>query len=96
MDDVIKANISAMKADDISGWVINIASGKSLSILGVIGSLNEIFGKNIEPKFKEKRKGDVRESVADVRRLREKLRVNGFVSFKEGLRKTVDWFKSSS
>jgi nucleoside-diphosphate-sugar epimerase len=96
VDDVVKANVSAMKAEDISGWVINIASGKSLSILGVIDSLNEIFGKKIEPKFEEKRRGDVRESVADVKKLREKLRVNGFVSFKEGLKKTIEWFKSSS
>jgi nucleoside-diphosphate-sugar epimerase len=64
--------------------------------LGVIESLNEVFGKKVEPEFKEKREGDVRESVADIRRLRGKLMVNCFVSFEEGLKKTVDWFKSSS
>lgn len=48
IDDVVKANILAAKSD-ISGEVVNIGSGKSISVNRVVHSLNEYLGKNIKP-----------------------------------------------
>ena len=35
---------------------------------------------------------DIRKTLADIRKLKTKLKVEKFIDFEEGLRRTIDWF----
>jgi nucleoside-diphosphate-sugar epimerase len=55
--------------------------------------INEILGKNIEPRFEPDRAGDVKHSLAGITKAREILGYEVRVDFKEGLRRTIDFYK---
>jgi len=90
----VEANLLACNAPRASGEVINIACGESIGLIGLIGLINDILGTNLKPDFKPARVGDVKDSLADMRKARELLRYSPKVSFSEGLKKTIEWFKA--
>lgn len=92
--DVVKANILAMQASIRDGTHINIACNKNISINALLGTINEIIGKNIEPIYEEKRMGDVRDSLADISKARKLLGYNPSYDLREGLEEAVEWMKS--
>jgi len=72
--------------------VFNVACGETHSILGLVGVLNKIMGKEIEPLFEPKRAGDVFKTLADITRICSVINFRPKVSFEEGMRRTVEWF----
>jgi UDP-glucose 4-epimerase len=87
------ANIQACTAPKASGEVINIACGKRYTLIDLVDMINEILGKNIEPKFAPDRAGDVKHSLAGIEKAKELLGYEVRVDFKEGLRRTIEFFK---
>jgi UDP-N-acetylglucosamine 4-epimerase len=58
--------------------------------------LKKITGKaDVAPVYQPERAGDVKHSQADITRAREWLGYEKLVDLEEGLRKTIDWWKSS-
>ena len=57
--------------------------------------LKKIFGSNVEPIYKDARKGDVRDSQADITKAERLLGYKPSVSLEEGLRLTVKWATES-
>jgi len=92
--DVVRANITAMKSK-ISYDIFNVATGKETSINDIVDTLNDILGKQLKPNYEEERMGDIRRSVADVSKAKEILGFEAKYSLKEGLKKTVEWYKKS-
>ena len=92
IDNVVKANIKAATAENVSGSVLNVACGVATSVIGIVDEVNEILGKDVKPDFKPIRLGDVKKTLADVTLLKKKLGINDFVQFKDGLKRTIDWF----
>lgn len=92
IDNVVKANISASQARGVSGEVFNVACGSSNTVLDIVDKVNSILGKKIKPMLEPTRAGDVRKTLADIKKLKTKLGIKDFVDFKEGLKRTVDWF----
>lgn len=74
VQDVVEANFLAMNNRKLGkGEVFNIATGHSTSLLDLLDILKDIVGKNINPRFKDSRRGDIRHSVADITRAQRKL-----------------------
>ena len=94
IDNVVQGNLAAAVAPDASGRVFNVACGQQFSLLEVIASINRVLGTNIEPQFDEPRAGDVRESLADISAARELLGYAPSVVFEEGLRRSIDYYRS--
>ncbi len=92
--DVVHGNLLAADADDVAGQTINIASGRSVTLLRMLAALNELLGTKIEPKFEPARAGDVRESLADITLARRLLDFEPQVEFEEGLRRSIDYYRS--
>ena len=92
IDNVVDANILAATTPGIECEVLNVALGKDSSILDLVSILNNIMGKKIKPKHEPSRPGDVRRSLADTTRIKKVLGFAPKVDFKEGLKRTVDWF----
>jgi UDP-glucose 4-epimerase len=87
------ANIQACTAPKAAGEVINIACGERYTLIDLVNMINEILGKKIEPKFEEDRAGDVKHSLAGIDKAKEVLGYEVKVDFKEGLRRTVEFFR---
>jgi len=92
---VVEANLLVCKArkDGVAGEVFNIADGNSISVNEIAQKINAILGKNIKPKYVEKRAGDVFKTQADSTKARKLLGYKGKVGFDEGLKLTLEWFR---
>ena len=93
ISNVVEANILAAKAKDARGEVINIACGERHTVSDIVHHLEEILGKNLEYSHTTARKGDVRHTMADISKAREILGYNNYISFVNGLKQTVEYFK---
>jgi nucleoside-diphosphate-sugar epimerase len=94
IDNAVEANLLACRSDRVGkGEVINIACGESYSLNELVRELNKILKTNIEPVYTDPQPGDVKHSLADVSKAKELLGYEVKVDFKEGLRRTVDWFR---
>ncbi|MGB9700443.1 MAG: SDR family oxidoreductase [Thermodesulfobacteriota bacterium] len=90
---VVEANLLAMKAEQASGTVFNIACGKRTSVNKLLNYLQEISGRQIAPKYMEARKGEVRHSLADIKLAQKELGYQVKVDLRIGLEKTWEWFQ---
>lgn len=96
VDNVVEANLAAAIRDGISGEVFNVACGKGYDLLQLVGIINEILGKNIEPIFEYPRPGDVKHTLSDITKMKKMLKLDPKVDFVLGLRKTIEYFKSKN
>src|SRR3989338_3578927 len=93
IDNVVLANMLAMEKVDVTG-VFNVGMGENHSLLTVIDLLNEILGKKIAPQFLPGQKGDVKHTLASLDLIQAKLGYKSKLSFKEGLKRTMERVKS--
>jgi UDP-glucose 4-epimerase len=90
----VQACIKAADAPAAVGNVYNVGTGGSITVLDLVKHLNEILGTSVKPEFVAPRPGDVRHSQADITRARRDLGYEPDVSFVEGLRRTLEWYRS--
>lgn len=94
IENVVAGNLAAEKAPDAAGRVFNVACGRQFSLLDLLASINNVLGTEIEPVFADPRAGDVRESLADISAAREILGYEPKVDFEEGLRRSIEYYRS--
>jgi UDP-glucose 4-epimerase len=93
IENVVQANLLAMSAKDLHGEAINIAYGKRISLNQLLNLLKEILGSKLSPIHEEPRQGDVRHSLADIRKGKEIINYEPTVGIEIGLKKTVEFFQ---
>jgi dTDP-L-rhamnose 4-epimerase len=90
--DVAHAFRLALEADAAAAAVLNIGSGRSVSVLEVADLLRNALGSEIEAEMTQSaRAGDIRHCFADVSLAREVLAYEPSVSLEEGLEELVEW-----
>jgi nucleoside-diphosphate-sugar epimerase len=94
IDNVVEANLLAVKAPSAAGTVVNVGCGSRLTLNQLIHSLETILGARAAVDHQPPRSGDVRHSLADIDRARTLLGYHPIVSAEEGLRRTVEFFAS--
>lgn len=94
VQNVVDANLLAAETEGIGGRIYNIANGKSVDLLTLIRLLNQYLGTDIDPVHREPRVGDVRESLADINAAMRDLGYVPRVSFEEGLKRSIDYYRS--
>ena len=94
--DVVQANLLAAYRDNITGAVINIGTGSSVTVNGLWQTISQFAGVEGEPERAEERPGDIRESVADISLARQLLTYEPHHSLEEGLKLTWEWYRSKS
>lgn len=95
INDVINANINSMLNERINGEVINIASGKSISINELIKLLETVSGKKAKITYTNRRDGDVLESEANNSKMKNILGIN-VSDLLDSLHKTYNWYLQRS
>ena len=87
-------NLLAADAPDVAGRTLNVANGRSTDLLTLIDVLNRLLETEVKPRFDAPRVGDVRESLADISQARQMLGYQPKVGFEEGLRRSIDYYRS--
>ena len=92
---VVDGVLRASSAPGVSGDVINVATGGRISLNQLFRTIRDLVGASVEPVYAAPRQGDVRDSRADIEKARRLLGYQPTVSFDEGLRKTIEWYRST-
>jgi dTDP-L-rhamnose 4-epimerase len=90
--DVAEACRAAFETNGAAGRVVNIGSGRSVSVLEIAELLGEALGVDVEPEVTgSARAGDIRHCFADISLARELLNFEPAVSLEDGIAELVDW-----
>jgi len=92
---VVEANLLAATAECDSGIVLNCACNERTELNRLVFELNALLGKDIKPVYVESRPGDVMHSFASVEKAKNAIKYVPGVNFKDGLRRTVEWYANS-
>jgi UDP-glucose 4-epimerase len=91
VDDVAAANVLAAKRP-VNGEIINVASGEETTLRGLLDTLLEVQGAELEPEHQPERKVNaVRRRLADTSKAERLLRFRAAVGLAEGLQRLVAW-----
>lgn len=95
VDNVVAANLlaSGARADAVAGRTFNIATGVRFTLNEVFELLKLITGFRGEASYDGERMGDVKHSLADISAAWDAFGYRPTVGFKEGLRRTVAWYR---
>ncbi len=95
VQNVVDANLLACTAPGVAGEVFNVACGDRITVNSILREINKITGKDIAPIYKDARPGDILHSHADVSKAAQKLGYKPLVTFEDGLRKTIEWYRTN-
>ena len=89
IDNVIQANIKSLFVENplAVNQIYNIAYGEKISLNDLWSYLNELFGTEIVPNYREARIGDVRHSLADISKAKALLDYSPKIGVLEGLKR---------
>jgi nucleoside-diphosphate-sugar epimerase len=89
---VIQANLLAAEASDVSGAILNVATGRSATVHELADTIGAVLDKPVEKEHLPTRAAEVRDSWADLSEIKRRLGYEPEVDLEEGLRQTVDYF----
>jgi len=96
IDNVLQANWLAATAKHTHGEAINISTATAVSVNTVVNTIRELLGKkDIKPQYDPPRQGDIKHSLADVSMAKDVIGYEPRISFAEGIRLAIDWYKEN-
>ena len=97
IDNAVDANLLACKApaDQAAGKVFNVATGRRVTLNETFQALQALTSYTGAPLYAAERGGDIKHSLADICLAEKFLGYKPKVSFEEGLRRTVAWYRSA-
>ncbi len=98
IENVVEGNLlaAAAPAEKVAGQMMNLATGARITLNQTFHILCELTGYRGQPAYAAPRAGDIRHSLADIRRAEALLGYRPLVDFREGLRHTVEWMRSAA
>jgi UDP-glucose 4-epimerase len=96
VDDVVDAMLLAAKTDDANGNSFNLGSEETINLRDLAALCVEVNGQGsyrIVPYPLERKPIDIGDYYADYRRIRNKLSWTPKVNLREGLARTLDYYR---
>ncbi len=94
IDNTVRANLlAASTTNKLTGQVVNIACGERISLNQLLKIVAELAGTKLDPEYRERRAGDVKDSLADIHAAAGVLGYKPTVDVREGLKRTVEAFR---
>lgn len=96
IENVVSANLLAAQApvQHVAGKVFNVAMGSRVTLNETVAMLRSMTNYTGAIHRGSERQGDVKHSLADISAARHALGYEPSVSFEEGLRRTVEWYRT--
>jgi len=97
IDNAVEANLLACKAPaaHVDGKVFNVAAGRRVTLNETFKLLQGLTSYSGTPIYGEERGGDIKHSLADISLAEQHLGYKPKVNFEDGLKRTVDWYRSA-
>jgi len=96
IDNVMQANWLSANVKRTQGEAVNISTKDAVTVNTVVNVIKKFLGKeNIKPVYAPPRPGDIKQSLADVKRAKEIIGYEPFISFEEGITKAINWYKEN-
>lgn len=96
IDNVIEANLRAcLASSDVAGEAYNVGAGGREFLLDIYYGLCDALKIEREPIFGPPRKGDIRDSNADISKARNNLGYDPEYDFDAGIKLAIDWYKEN-
>lgn len=92
IDNVVYANVLAMTSNIDTG-VYNVAYGASTSLNTLYKIIQQKLNSATQVDYKPERKGDIKNSLANISRIQQDLNYEPLIDINEGLEKTIVWYK---
>ena len=92
ISDIVEANIKTLE-NNVEGEILNVGGGSVRSINEVLDIISSETGKKNKITFKNKEKGDVHKTEADVKEIEKKLNFKPKILLEEGLPLEIEWLK---
>ena len=89
---VVEANLLAADAPNVTGKVLNVATGRATTVNELADAIGALLGLPVDRELYPERTGDVRDSWADVMHARELLGWEPRIGLDDGLRLAADAF----
>jgi len=98
IDNAVEANLLACTtpAGQVAGKVFNVATGRRITLNQTFKLLQKLTSYSASPVYAAERGGDIKHSLADISQAEQHLGYKPDVDFEEGLRRTVDWYRSQT
>jgi nucleoside-diphosphate-sugar epimerase len=98
IDNVVDGNLLACHApaEKAAGQVFNVATGRRITLNETFKLLQPLTAYSGQPAYQHVRSGDIKHSLADISKAKAALGYDPKVQFEEGLRRTVEWYRSLS
>jgi nucleoside-diphosphate-sugar epimerase len=93
VSDIVEANMLVLE-NEINNGIFNIGGGTTTTINEVIQILQTLNEKDVNVKYQNSEKGDVKHTCADINRAKRVLGFRPTISIKEGLPKEMDWLQT--
>ena len=96
IDNAVSANLLACHAPaaQVAGKMCNVATGTRFTLKETFEILKKLTGYAGTVAYAPEREGDVKHSLADVSKAAECFGYKTLVDFEEGLRRTMEWYKT--
>ncbi len=91
VDNVVAANLLAADAAGVSGEILNVATGGSVTVNALADDIGGMLGTAVEKRYEPARDADVRASWASIDEAKRLLGYEPGVDFADGLRRTADY-----
>jgi len=91
VEDVVEANILAAEKKSSIGEIFNVGSGVSISVLDLAEEILKVCNKKINYELEKPRKGDIKDSLADISKIEKLLGYKPKFVIQEGLRNLYNW-----
>lgn len=96
IDNVIEGNLKAALApSEAAGEAYNIGAGGREFLIDIYNNLCEALGIEREPIFGPPRKGDIRDSNADISKAKKNLGYDPEYDFEAGIKLAIDWYREN-
>src|SRR5271155_4317571 len=98
IENAVSANLLACSAPaaECAGRVFNCATGRRITLNETVVTLKQLTGYKGSVKYAPERSGDIKHSLADITLAQKHLGYKVLVTFEDGLRRTVDWYKTQN
>ena len=95
VENAVQANVRSMLSDntEVAGNILNIAVGKNFSVNTLYNNIQQLLKSDHAATYRETRKGDIRNSLADISKARKLIGYDPQFYFDKGLSITVEYFK---
>ncbi|MES2567350.1 MAG: SDR family oxidoreductase [Bacteroidota bacterium] len=97
IDNVVYANVLAFSVSgpQAVNQVYNVAYGSSTSLNQLFKLVKENLSSTVSPEYKAERKGDIKNSLANIDKAAKLLGYTPLVNLEQGMSITIDWYKKN-